>query len=94
LVEGNDSKSGTTAAETLEISLVVFNCGMAVARGGDDDTLQFENLARPGPATAFGMTEFLLILLSRLCLAGSHALIYVSYIFHVLAGARATPGPS
>ena len=33
LVEGNDCKSGTTATETLENSLVVFNCGTAVARG-------------------------------------------------------------
>ena len=37
LVEGSDSKSGTTASETLENSLVVFNCGTALARGGDDD---------------------------------------------------------
>jgi hypothetical protein len=37
LVEGNDSKSGTMAAETLENSLVVFNCGTVVARGGDDN---------------------------------------------------------
>jgi hypothetical protein len=37
LVKGNDSKSGTTAAEKLGNSLVVFNCGTAVARGGDDD---------------------------------------------------------
>src|ERR1019366_1457799 len=29
LIERNDSKSGTTAAETLENSLVVFNCGTA-----------------------------------------------------------------
>jgi hypothetical protein len=37
LVEGCDSKSGTMAAETLEDSLVVFNCGPAVVRGSDDD---------------------------------------------------------
>ena len=37
LVEGNKSKSGTMAAETLENSLVVFNCGTAVARSGDND---------------------------------------------------------
>jgi hypothetical protein len=37
LVERNDNKSRTTAAETPENSLVVPNCGMAVAGGGDDD---------------------------------------------------------
>jgi len=37
LIERNDSKNGTTASETLENSLVVFNCGTALARGSDDD---------------------------------------------------------
>jgi hypothetical protein len=37
LVEGNNSKSGTTAVETLGNSQVVFNCGTAVARGGDNN---------------------------------------------------------
>src|SRR5216684_2170523 len=37
LVEGDDSKGGTTASETLGNSLVVFNCGTALARGGDDN---------------------------------------------------------
>jgi hypothetical protein len=37
LVEGDDSKGGTTASETLGNSLVVFNCGTALAGGGDDN---------------------------------------------------------
>ncbi len=37
LVEGNDSKRGTMAAETLGNSLVVFDYSTAVAGGGDND---------------------------------------------------------
>ena len=37
LIEGNDCKSGTTTAEVLEYSLVVFNCGATIAGGGDDN---------------------------------------------------------
>src|SRR5258708_27395594 len=37
LVERNDSKSRTTAAEMLENSLVVFDCGMAIVGNRDDD---------------------------------------------------------
>ncbi len=37
LVERNNSKSRTTAAETLENSLVVFDCCMAIVGSRDDD---------------------------------------------------------
>ena len=36
LIERKDSKGGTATAETLEDSLTVFDCGMAVVGGGDN----------------------------------------------------------
>ena len=36
MVEGRNSKSKTTAAETLEISLVVLNCDTGIARSSND----------------------------------------------------------
>jgi len=35
-IKKNGSKNGIVAAKTLKFSLVVFNCSIAVARGGND----------------------------------------------------------